>query len=320
MYENENINAEGAADVTSWVKITATAKREYMDDLSAVMSMISSQLMIEDYADVEQTLDGVYGDLIDEKLLRADKTVVSVSVFIASSYNPAESTQYLTARFAELGIPAELTTESVSEEDWADSWKQYYKPIKTGERIVIVPVWEHYDAKPGELIVLMDPGMAFGTGTHETTRLCATLLEKYVKPGCKMLDVGCGSGILAICAAKLGAAECFACDIDKTAVRIAGENAVLNATPAVKVGVSNLLAEAPKAGGGYDVVCANIVADIVMRLGPDVGGYMAPDGVLIASGIITERRDEVVSALEKCGLHLACSLVENGWFCGCFVK
>lgn len=318
MYENDD--REETVSETSWVKISATAKREYMDDLSAVMSMISSQQMIEDYADVEQTLDGVYGDLIDEKLLKADKTVVSVSVFVAATYNPAESTHYLVARFAELGIPAEVTTESVCEEDWADSWKQYYKPIKTGERIVIVPVWEHYDAAPGELIVLMDPGMAFGTGTHETTRLCATLLEKYVKPGCKMLDVGCGSGILAICAAKLGAADCFACDIDKTAVRIAGENAVLNETPAVKVGVSNLLAEAPKAHGGYDVVCANIVADIVMRLGPDVGDYMAPDGVLIASGIITERKDEVVTALAKCGLHLVNSLVENGWFCGCFVK
>jgi len=307
-------------DPTCWVRITATVKREYADELTAVMSMISSQLMIEDYADVEQTLDGVYGDLIDEKLLSADKSVVAVSVFVAAATGPAESEFYLRTRLDELSIPAEIRTESVSEEDWADSWKQYYKPIKTGEKLVIVPLWEHYDPAPEEITVLMDPGMAFGTGTHETTRLCATLLEKYVKPGDRMLDVGCGSGILAICAAKLGASSCFACDIDPTAVRIAGENAVLNETPCVKTGVSNLLADAEKVEGGYEITAANIVADIIIRMAPDVGSFMAPDGILIVSGIITERRDEVTDVLLQNGFELFDFLEENGWFAGAVRK
>ena len=166
----------------------------------------------------------------------------------------------------------------------------------------------------------MDPGMAFGTGTHETTRLCAALLEKYVKLGGRMLDVGCGSGILAICASKLGASECFACDIDPVSVRIAGENAVLNGTPNVVCRRSDLLASVEMPEGGYDVCCANIVADIIIRLAPDVGRFLAPDGVLIVSGIITERADETVAALNKYGLEVFDDVTENGWYCAALRK
>lgn len=307
-------------DQTSWIQISATVKREYLDDLSAVMSMITPQLMVEDYADVEQTLDGVYGDLLDEKLLEADKSIVTVSVFVAFSSNPKEEEHYLRVRLNDLKIPATVTVTSLNEEDWADSWKQYYKPIKTGNRLVIVPVWEKYEPKDGEIVVLMDPGMAFGTGTHETTRLCSQLLEKYIKPGEKMLDVGCGSGILAICASKLGAASCFACDIDETAVRIAGENAELNHVTNVTAAVSNLLGSVPEVAGGYQVICANIVADIIIRLAPDVGRFMADDGYLVVSGIILERKDEVLKALRENQLELVDYRTENDWFAGVVKK
>ncbi len=303
-----------------WIQIKASAENKYLDDICAVMSMVDAALMIEDYSDVERDLDGVYGDLIDEELLSRDRTTVSVSVFIPEIKNPAESEGFIKERLAALFVPAKVEIIGVHESDWADSWKQYYKPIKTGKRIVIVPVWEKYDAAQDELIVLMDPGMAFGTGTHETTRLCATLLEKHQKEGDRMLDVGCGSGILAICAAKLGASECFACDIDENAVRIAKENTEINETPNVKCGVSDLLKQAEKVSGGYNICCANIVADIIIRLAPDIGDYIADDGVIIVSGIITERADETITALNENGWELFDEMRENGWFAGVLRK
>jgi len=298
----------------NWICIRVSAASEHLDTLTAIMSMIDNALMIEDFSDVEQALDGVYADLIDRELLEKDRTTAAVSVFVPDEKSPQESLLYIRARLAECGIDGEITTTGVSEEDWADSWKKYYKPIKTGRKLVIVPLWETYEAQPGELTVLMDPGMAFGTGTHETTRLCASLLEEYVTPGCSVLDVGCGSGILAICASKLGAGECFACDIDPVAVRIARENAELNGTANVACAVSDLLAGVP--GKKYDVCVANIVADVIIRMAPDIGAFMADGGVLIVSGIIEERADEVIAALEKNGFAVRDGKRENGWYAG----
>lgn len=304
-------------DNGTWVCLKASAPAEYLDDVSAVMSMISNSLMVEDYRDIEEELlDGVYGDLIDEELLKADKTKVSVCAYIEASSSPAESESYIKERFGVLGIPAEVSVSGVSEEDWADSWKQYYKPIKTGDKLVIVPVWESYTPAKEEIVVLMDPGMAFGTGSHETTRLCAAFLEKYVSRGMKVLDVGCGSGILAVCAAKLGAGECFACDIDKCAVKVAGENTVINNTPQVKVAVSDLLKNVDKTEGGYDIIVANIVADVIIRMSGNVSEFLAPEGCFIVSGIIDSRTDEVISALTEAGFEIVDSVTENGWYAG----
>lgn len=301
-------------DNQNWIQIKVTCNVADLDTVTSVMSMVDNGLMIEDYSDVDRELDGVYGDLIDETILEADRTVASVSVFIPEIKSPAESLLFIRGRLAELQIDAEVTQTGVKEEDWADSWKQYYKPIKTGDRLVIVPVWETYDPTPDEITVLMDPGMAFGTGTHETTRLCAALLEQYVTPGCTMLDVGCGSGILAICAAKLGASQCFACDIDPQAVKVAEENTKLNDTPNVKCAVSDLLKQTEKVEGGYQVAAANIVADVIIRLAPDIGTYLADDGVLIVSGIIIERAEETVAALNEAGFRVIDDRRENGWY------
>ncbi len=305
-------------DDKNWIRIRVSADREALDTVSAILSMVDNALMIEDFSDVEQELDGVYGDLIDEELLKKDRTHAAVSVFVPEEQSPREAELFIRDRLREEKIEAEITVSGVREEDWADSWKKYYHPIHTGRRLVIVPVWEEYEPKDGELTVLMDPGMAFGTGTHETTRLCAAMLEETVRPGDEVLDVGCGSGILAICAARLGAASCFACDIDPTAVRIAAENAALNGTDNVTCAVSDLLASVPAVR--YDVCVANIVADVILRLAPDVGRYLKEDGVLIASGIIAERADEVIAALAAEGFAETGLRRENGWYAGAFCR
>jgi len=304
----------------SYVQIKVKCDSSDLETVSSIMSMVDNGLMIEDFSDVDRILDGVYGDLIDKTILEADRTKAAVSVFIPILRSPAESELFIKQRLDDAGVKYELTHDGVKEEDWADSWKQYYKPIKTGKRLVIVPVWETYDAEPGETIVLMDPGMAFGTGTHETTRLCAGFVEKNTTPGCTVLDVGCGSGILAIAAAKLGAGDCFACDIDPVAVRVAKENTELNRTPNVTCAVSDLLKQTPKVEGGYHVVVANIVADVVKRLAPDVGEYLAKDGVFIVSGIIEERAQEVLEALDEAGYRVDEERYENGWYAAAMVR
>ena len=298
---------------TEWTQVKVTVKLERLDDLVAIMSMVSNNLQIEDYSDID--LKTCYGDLIDESILNADKTIASVSVYLPAERSVAECIAFLKERFADADLAdAKLELVGVNEEDWANSWKAYYKPIKIGERLVIVPAWEKYTPAEGELIVRMDPGMAFGTGTHETTRLVIKLLEAYTKPGCRMLDVGTGSGILAICASKLGAGECRAYDIDPMAVRVANENIKDSGLQNITCEVSDLLRQVDKSRP-YDLICANIVADIIIRMTPDVGELMHKDTVLLASGIILERSQDVVECFEKHGFRIVERLEENGW-CG----
>ena len=298
---------------TNWTQIRVTVRLQELDDLVAIMSMVSSNLQIEDYSDID--LKTCYGDLIDESILNADKTIASVSVYLPAERSVSECIAFLRERFATVGLTdAKLETVGINEEDWANSWKAYYKPIKIGDRLVIVPAWEKYEAAEGELIVRMDPGMAFGTGTHETTRLVIRMLEQYTKPGCRMLDVGTGSGILAICASRLGAAECRAYDIDPMAVRVANENIKDSGLSNITCEVSDLLRQAD-ASKPYDLICANIVADIIIRMMPDIAPFMHNESVLLLSGIISERADDVIDCVERCGYRLVEKQEENGW-CG----
>ena len=296
---------------TEWTQFKVTVPLEQLDQTSAVMSMISNYLQIEDYSDID--LKTCYGDLIDEAILNADKTVASVSVYLPADSGTADTVHFLKERFASLGIDGKITISGVCEEDWANSWKAYYKPIEIGEKMVIVPAWEKYDAPEGKLVVRMDPGMAFGTGSHETTRLVIGLLEKYIKNGQRVLDVGCGSGILAICAAKLGADECKAYDIDPVAVKVARENVRDSGLTNVTCDTSDLLRGVDKSGGAYDVICANIVADIIIRMTPDVGQFMHESSVILASGIISERANDVISCFEQYGFRIVEKAEENGW-------
>lgn len=295
---------------SEWTQIKVTVKLEVLDDAVAVMNMVSNYLQIEDYSDID--LKTCYGDLIDEAILNADKTIASVSVYLPADSGVADTLVFLKTRFAELSINAEISVSGVNEEDWANSWKEYYKPIKIGEKIVIVPAWEKYSAKDGEIIVRMDPGMAFGTGTHETTRLVIKFLEKYIKQGMRVADVGCGSGILAICASKLGAGECKAYDIDPVAVKVANENIKDSGLDNVTCDVSDLLKQVDKSAP-YNVICANIVADIIIRMMPDVGELMDENSVILASGIIVERSEDVINAFDENGFKVVERIDENGW-------
>ena len=169
----------------------------------------------------------------------------------------------------------------VDEEDWSTAWKKYYHPVKVGSRLVIIPCWEDYSLKEGEIGIRLDPGMAFGTGTHETTRLCLRLLEDSVFPDAEMLDIGTGSGILAIAALRLGVGQATGVDIDELAVKVAEENAALNG---VQDGLSLFCGDlTEKVSGHFDIVCANIVADVILRLAGNIGSFLKKDGVLLLS-------------------------------------
>ena len=312
---DEDYVCEDYGDVKQWTQIRVTVPLAELDDLVAVMSMINNNLMIEDYSDIDVNLKTCYGDLIDEKILNASKDKAAVSVYVPSDRSYMDDLAFIRQRTAELSIHAEVELVGVNEEDWANSWKQYYKPLKIGDRIVICPAWEDYTPAEGELVVRMEPGMAFGTGTHETTRLVIRLLEKYTREGCRMLDVGTGTGILAICASRLGADICRAYDIDPTAVRVARENIKDSGLTNVTCDQSDLLKQVSLEGGAYDLVCANIVADIIIRMTPDVGKYMKDGAVLLASGIIAERCGDVVECFEQNGFKVVDMLTDNDW-CG----
>lgn len=293
-----------------WNKLTVTAKTELLDDVSAVMSMLDNGLMIEDYSDF--TLNGMYGDLVDDTILNSDKTKIKVSIFVPEEKSLAEYVAFLKERFAFLEIDADISVEGMHEDDWAEAWKKYYKPIPLG-KVTIVPAWEKYEATPGEVIIKMDPGMAFGTGTHETTRLVMKMMQDEIKGGELVLDLGTGSGILSICASKLGAKHCNAYDIDPVAVKVAKENAEADGCSNISVGVSDLLAGVDTSMGKYDFCVANIVADIIIRMLPDIKPYLKESAPLILSGIIAPRAEEVIAAVKKYGFKVVREERENDW-------
>ena len=214
-------------------------------------------------------------------------------------------------------VDAAKAAISVDEEDWANNWKKYYKPLEIGSRLLVLPSWE---PKPetNRIVLKLDPGMAFGTGAHHTTRMCLEFLEKTVKPGDTMLDLGCGSGILSIAARLLGAVDAKAVDIDPIAESIAYENAEMNGIGKehYEVLIGNVLSDTrlqKKIAGQYPVVAANIVADVIIALAPIARPLVAPGGVFLVSGIIDERVDEVVKALNDSGFTVSEHSLAEGW-------
>lgn len=203
-----------------------------------------------------------------------------------------------------------LSTDDVHEQDWAECWKKYYKPFRAGERLVVKPTWETWDEQPGDLLIELDPGMAFGTGTHETTAMCISLIEKYYAGG-KLLDVGTGSGILAIAAARLGAKDVLAVDIDRDAVRVAEENVAHNGlTEFIRVREGDLLKGLNET---FDFAVANILAPVICMLAEPLKKHLTKDGLFVCSGIISEAEPDVKAALDAAGYHILQVTHKGDW-------
>lgn len=296
-----------------YTEIRVRCNTAQLERVSAVMSMLDPHMMIKDYSDIAEGLNTVYGDLIDEEILTADKSVAEVSIFVPENRSYIDLLAFLRERLAGEEPMPEITLIGVEDEDWANAWRKYYKPVNIGSRLVIVPAWQDYTPKENEIIVRMDPGMAFGTGTHETTRLCAALLESSMPLGARVLDIGTGSGIIAICASKLGASSVDACDIDPDSVRIAAENAAENGVCNIRTFKSDLLGSVTLDGGLYDFVSANIVADVLIRLAPDIGKFMKFGASAAFSGIIADRQNDVLDAMTDAGFSVSDITSENDW-------
>ena len=287
-----------------WTDIRLTVSKADAEAAEAVATMIAEGgIYIEDYSDIEEQVEQIaHVDLIEQELLDKPRDTVIIHMYLEPGASPVETLALIAARMEAADIPYTSETEGVEQEDWQNGW---------GQRLAVVPSWQDYETSRVKLI--LDPGLAFGTGGHETTNLCLEVLDERVRGGERVLDIGTGSGILAIAALKLGAAVAEGVDIDPVAVRTAGENAALNGVAdKLTVLVGDL---SDKASGKYDIITANIVANAIMALAPSVPGLMADDAVFIASGIIDSRKDEVIAALEAAGLAVLEVKEKRGWEC-----
>lgn len=299
-----------------WTEIIVTVRSEDTDRADAIAHMtVPYGIYIEDYSNIEQeTWEIAHIDLIDEELLKKDRTKSLIHIYISPDENPAEAVAFLRERLDAEEIAHEISTNGISEEDWANNWKTYFKSIRTGEKLLIQPTWIEDEDAGDRKILRIDPGMAFGTGGHTTTKICLESLEKYIKDGDSIMDMGCGSGILSIAALLLGAGTATGVDIDATAVRTAIENGELNGfkPPEYTVSLGNLADSTDKK---YDIVVANIVADIVIMFSSQATELLHDDGYFITSGIIDTREDDVLAGFEKNNFEVVERCEEKGWLC-----
>jgi len=312
--------------MNDWTELSIKVSANDIDLAGEIAHMVVPYgIYIEDYRDMEQEVRSItHMQLIDETLLSRDRDTGIVHIYLPPhEHTPperqAEAIAFLRERYTAAGIAHEISDTLCKNEDWENNWKAYFHPLKVGGRLLIQPVWEEPADPEGRAVLLLEPGLAFGSGSHATTRLCMELLEQYTAPGCKVLDIGCGSGILAIAAVKLGACYALGVDIDPLAVTNARENAERNSlTKQQAAFVPGDLAACVE--GVYEVVVSNIVADAILSLKSQVGQHMAPGGVWICSGIIDTRADEVITVCEDAGFQLACRKDEDGWVCLAFTR
>lgn len=296
-----------------WTEITAKVPTEKTDEAAAIANMtVPYGIYIEDYTNLEADAEEIaHIDLIDDELVNKDRTHSIIHMYIAESDNAVEAVSYLRERFTACGIDNEINCVLVDDADWNENWKKYFKAFEIGEKLAVCPSWESYENKDNRTVISLDPGAAFGTGSHATTSLCLEILESKVTSDTTVLDIGTGSGILAIAADLLGASSAIGVDIDAQSVKTAIANAEINGVSEKTEFLVGDLAD--KITGKYDIVCANIVADVVIRLFENVADFMKDNGILIVSGIIDMRAPEVESAALKHGFKISESLTREEW-------
>ena len=299
-----------------------------------LMNIGITGFVIRDANDFKEFLENKDGnwDYVDRDLMGLANCETTVTCYLTNDADGIAQLKRIRAEMEELAAEDDdlrfgrLHTEvmNVREEDWANNWKQYFRPFLVGSRLAVKPSWEEYDNPEGRTILEIDPESSFGTGQHNTTRLCLEMLEGYVKGGERLLDLGCGSGILSIAAMLLGAESAYAVDIDPNSVRIAKQNAEKNhITEGYTATAGNIITDEAlreQIGTGYKLITANIVADVLIAMSGLFGGFLTDDGIVIISGIILERCDEVMQAMDDAGFRRIAMRTSDGWAAAAFVK
>ena len=302
----------------NWLKVTIYTSHEGIEPVSGRLYRLGiTGLEIEDAEEFDDFLEEskAYWDYVDDELVEKMHGETKVIAYVSDDIAGHELLLGIKSTLVELKQMdsdgafgrLELETDGMTEQDWANNWRKYFHQMEIGEKIMIKPMWEELTEPTDRIVFNIEPGMSFGTGSHYTTQLCLEALERYIKKSDKMLDLGCGSGILSVIALMLGADEAVAVDIDPNAVDTAYQNAARNDIDKSRYTVlaGNVVTDSDIqtaiSKNKYEVVCANIVADVIIGLAPVVRQYMTDDGVLITSGIISDRIDDVVNALTENG-------------------
>ena len=311
-----------------WLELKIDAAPAGLEPVSALLEDLGiTGLVIDDEGDFQDFLEHnhAYWDYVDDHLMQEKKGLCRITFYLEDSpdgYNTLAQVRMALSRVKqehpEYGRLL-LTMENMEDADWENNWKQFYKPMEIGDRLIVIPEWESTGVPEDRVALRLNPGLTFGTGSHATTRLCLTALEEAVHGGETVLDLGCGSGILSIAALRLGAASAKAVDIDEKCLTVAYENAALNGIGKDRytVLVGDVLSDSAlraQLGGGYDVVVANIVADVIIGLAPMVRQFLKPGGLFLCSGIIDIRADEVAEALRQNGWTIEATRSGEGWF------
>lgn len=303
----------------NWTEVQIKTTAELEDLVSNVLyDAGATGLAIEDPRDIlELSKSKERWDFVDPSLINSDFDGVLIKAYFSEADDLENKIEEIKNRIKNDPIlntgNNEIKINIVDDNDWAEAWKKYYKPIKIGERILIKPSWEKYVLEENDILIELDPGMAFGTGTHETTMMCTEALEKYVKSGDIVYDIGCGSGILSIVAAKLGAEKVVGVDLDELCVKVSNENIKLNnVNKIVEIKEGNLL---DVVDGKANIIVSNIIAEIIAGMTKDLRAYLKGDGIFITSGIIVEKIELVEKALLENGFKVLDIKRLNGWAC-----
>jgi len=304
-----------------WIEVQVKTTTEAVETVTNILYEAGAcGLVIEDPNDITHfETDDEKWDYIDPKLLESDFEGAIVKGYFEESEDLVDKIELIKDNIEMIpnyqldkGL-GEVTTSEIEDQDWSETWRKYYKPKKIGEKVVIKPTWEEYEKQEEDIIIELDPGMAFGTGTHETTMMCIRQLEKYIHKFDTVFDIGTGTGVLAIASAKLGAVNTIAIDLDEDAVRVAKQNVVKNGVAnTVQVKHGDLL---EIIDGKANVIVANIIADIISMLAKDIKKFLENDGVFISSGIILDKIPDVKKSLEENGLIVVDEIQMGEWAC-----